>query len=296
MTIKLHRGATVGLLGRHGHSALQSLLTQHEPRRVSEGHSAVEWILYRDAMSGDYCHVDDPFRPSSTSEDFVSVSYRAFRGSDLNDRLSAYEGQFNFAIPLKFLTCQNHQHWIYRITFHPGSDAAKEIMGHASFAPFRKGYVGTTGRNPLDRFLEHRRDVGKGVGHILHRAWHALGRETCIIPKFSLVINAPSREVAYDAEEWLVDTLDTVCPNGLNAIKGGMAGIRELWKLGLLADKTRPTFKERDAALVALERDQSPVTAHYRRGHIRKLPDRCSMRTTWVSAHWVGINARKEAA
>lgn len=203
------------------------------------------------------------------------------------------------SIPFWILENTPVDHWVYRITFSPASDAASELLSHGSFDPFRiksGGYVGMTSRpNPFTRFDEHYQKVMNGTGHLLHKAWRAISTQTEIMTQFSICGNAHTREKAFDLEEQLVDELGTIAPGGLNVIAGGMKGIREMWRLGLMSKGEKPTDANRERALVIMESDRSPVSAHYRSGHIRKLPERCSHRSTWVSPCWVGMKVSENA-
>ncbi len=202
------------------------------------------------------------------------------------------DAKFAVSIPFHLLRRPTRNNWLYRITFCPASDHASEILSHVSFAPFRngKGYVGITSReNPFDRFREHRSKAENGSGHLLHKAWAEITKITDVIVQFTLVVDAESRAQIFELEEAFVDTIGTIAPHGLNVIPGGMKGIQELWKLGLLARHEKPTDHNLDRALTRLESERSPVTAHYRRGHIRHLSGHYKNRTTWVSPCWVGM-------
>lgn len=205
---------------------------------------------------------------------------------------SSTSGERWISVPYKMLCQPLAGNWVYRITFGPASEEAESILSHCSFQPFRRdrGYVGMTSRiNPLIRFDEHYSDVRNGKGHLLHKAWRSLMETTDITVQFTLVSNPNSRQSAFDIEEHLVDDLGTLAPNGLNVIPGGMKGIKELWRLGLLAKHEKATDENRAKALTLLEDKRSPVSAHYRSGHIRRLPSTCAMTTTWVSPCWVGL-------
>lgn len=153
--------------------------------------------------------------------------------------------------------------------------------------PLAAGYIGITKRNPFTRLKEHQQSALNGAGYQLHRAWRNLidsGEKFSVVFQFS-----GSRKTLaeiYDAEESFVGDL-TLTPKGLNAIPGGMAGIRMLHQLRLLDGVHQVTVEQRDEALVKLEREArrpgSPC-AHYRSGHLRRLP---TGRLIWVSACWV---------
>lgn len=76
---------------------------------------------------------------------------------------------------------------------------------------------------------------------------------------------------------------ETLTPVGLNAIPGGEAGIKMLHELALLKGR-KVGIDERDAAVERLQQE-SPC-AHYRRGHMRKLP---TDKLTFVKPCWVNV-------
>lgn len=178
---------------------------------------------------------------------------------------------------------------VYNIRFNlnkaPGLD-------FDSSEPLRRGYVGITKRSPFERYKEHQAKARTNTGSLLHTAWHAImAAHPRVYPVFQICGHADTLERAYEMEEELV-ARGTLAPQGLNAIPGGMAGIRELHKLGALGrcGKT-PTPGERDRAIETIERN-SPA-AHYRRAHVRRL---ASDRTTFVNGCWVAVKPVSEAA
>lgn len=194
--------------------------------------------------------------------------------------------EFSYFVPWFILESPELTHYCYHLGFVFMGPEANE----RSFDPIRSGYVGMTSRPPLDRFREHRAKALRGGGHALHTAWRSvieLGIN--VSPRLRILGQGRSRADGLDLEEMLVEDLKTQIPNGLNVIAGGMAGIRELWRLGLMSRSEKPTPEERDAALDRLEHAKGPIKAHYRRGHTRLLPERCAMRTTWVNPCWVGV-------
>lgn len=175
----------------------------------------------------------------------------------------------------------------YNVTF---AESGRQLGSwHDSFKPFWAGYVGITGRNPLVRFAEHRRDVRNGTGYYFHSSWRALLHiDDRISPLFTLLRRANTLDEIYDIEEELVAGY-TLAPKGLNAIPGGKAGLRmlHLFRKG----DGLPSLAERDAAFIDLENGRSTASTHFRKGHVRHLPATCAKRTTWVSSCWVGLEA-----
>lgn len=171
---------------------------------------------------------------------------------------------------------------IYNIRFNVN---AAPDLDYDSCEPLRRGYVGITRRGALARYQEHRAKATTNTGSLLHTAWNALMRHhPGVYPVLQLTGHAASLEEAYAAEEKLVAEI-TLAPAGLNAIPGGLAGIRELHKLGALVDRGKlPNPDQRDYALAQIERN-SPA-AHYRRAHIRRLSPE---RTTFVNGCWVSV-------
>lgn len=273
------------ILGQTASDDLFSYVSQHTGKRVA--------IAY-DPLLREYYNFNDSEAVVDADEGtYGEKLIVAIKG--MHSR--SYSGVRCFSVPFAFLKQPSSGNWLYRITFGPGSDAARETLDHPSFSPFRsgKGYIGLTSRpNPLTRFNEHWQKARSGTGHLLHKAWRALSDTTEVTVQFSVVGMPLSRQRAFELEEQLVDELGTVAPGGLNVIAGGMKGIREMWRLGLMARGDKPTDANREAALALLESERSPVSAHYRTGHIRRLPDRCAMRTTWVSPCWVGMKAPNE--
>lgn len=178
---------------------------------------------------------------------------------------------------------------VYNIRFNlndaPGLD-------FDSSEPLRRGYVGITKRNPYERYKEHEAKARTNQGSLLHTAWRALlVAHPRVYPVFQITGHAETLEEAYQAEEELVARA-TLAPLGLNAIAGGLAGIRELHRLGVLAMRDKLLSADaRDRAVEEVERN-SPA-AHYRRAHIRRLgPER----TTFVNGCWVAVRPFAEAA
>ena len=189
---------------------------------------------------------------------------------------------FRYEVPLTLLRIPNLSHTLYNVRFSisPNDSRFNETVS----LPLRVGYYGITGRNPLVRFREHRRDAENGRGHLLHKTWAAL-LSNCVDahPVFQISAKANSLKEIYALEEEAV--LGSLAPKGLNVIPGGEAGIRMLHTLRLLDSDRGVTPHQRDAALVALERGSAAT--HYRTGHIRRLSPE---RMTWVSPHWVNLD------
>lgn len=178
---------------------------------------------------------------------------------------------------------------IYQIRFNVGLETS---LDYESCKPLMAGYIGITKRGLYERYKEHEAKARANSGSLLHTAWHALkANHPKAYPVLQLVGHSETLADAYAAEELAVASM-TLAPRGLNAIPGGEAGIRELYKLGLLVKREKlPTAGERDRALADLERN-TPA-AHYRRAHIRRLS---AERTTFVNGCWVAVKPAMEAA
>lgn len=161
--------------------------------------------------------------------------------------------------------------------------------------PLFHGYIGITKRGYLTRFREHHEKAISNTGYLLHSVWHSLLREGINMnPVIQVGGTADSLKEIYELEEEAVERY-TLTPKGLNAIPGGMAGIRMMHELRLL-NSTKVGVDERDNALIALQQKThahgSPC-AHYRRGHMRKLE---SGKLTYVKPCWVNLKAAEEIA
>lgn len=184
-------------------------------------------------------------------------------------------------LPVSLLRETPKKYFIYNVGFK----SVLEI-GAAADNPLSNGYYGITKRNPFVRFREHQRDAATGVGHILHKTWHGLvKRKMRRTVRFFVADQYDTLDEAYAAEERRVDEF-TLAPKGLNAIPGGMKGIRMMHQLRLLHGTRQVSVDDRDAALVRLEQahDRNSPCAHYRTGHFRTLP---TGNMTWVSPCWV---------
>jgi hypothetical protein len=161
--------------------------------------------------------------------------------------------------------------------------------------PLLRGYYGITKRNYMTRFSEHYEKARSNTGYLFHSVWHSLLREKIIMyTAIQITGTADSLKEIYELEEEMVGEL-TLTPKGLNAIPGGMAGIRMLHEMRLL-NSTKVGIDERDNALIALQQKAhahgSPC-AHYRRGHMRKLE---SGKLTYVKPCWVNLKTTEEIA
>lgn len=157
-----------------------------------------------------------------------------------------------------------------------------------SVKPLQHGYVGITKRDIMTRLREHGYKAETNTGSLLHSVWHQLVAQGIHMhPVIQISGTADSLAKVYELEEEAVAKY-TLAPMGLNAIPGGMAGIRMMHELRLL-NSTRVGVAERDAAVERLQRggfEHGSPCAHYRKGHYRKLP---SERLTWVSPCWVNL-------
>lgn len=186
------------------------------------------------------------------------------------------------SVPLTLLAEKPRKYFIYRISF---KDCKGSVIDNSN--PLRAGYLGITKRNPFTRFKEHQSAARNGEGHLLHKTWRGLIRAGANgTVAFDIMDHYKTIDEAYGAEERLVDDM-TLAPKGLNAIPGGMKGIRMMHQLRLLNGTHQVSVADRDAALVRLENqhhDRNSPCAHYRTGHFRNLP---SGKMTWVSPCWV---------
>jgi len=177
---------------------------------------------------------------------------------------------------------------IYNIRFNLNSAPGLDF---GSSEPLRRGYVGITKRSPFEGYKEHEAKARANKGHLLHSAWYAVARaHPQVYPVFQICGHADTLDDAYAAEEKLVAE-GTLAPRGLNVIPGGLAGIRELHRLGALAKHAAPSADERDRAVEHLERNA--MAAHYRRAHMRRLANE---RTVFVNGCWVAVKPVSEAA
>lgn len=229
--------------------------------------------LILDAQNGRYGSDPDPFNPL---EPGVTIYNR-----DDKDQLSFIQN-----IPWAALFAKKVYHYAYRIFFMKHLEGQLQHFTDPRHHLFQRGYIGVTSRQPLLRFIEHGDLANKNQGSFFHQTWYNLfGMNVHIIPIFMIVGGSSTRQGIFNIEENLVDTYlnGTLMPNGLNAIRGGMAGIRELWKLGIIADRKIPTPEERDEA-----EQRVPSKPHLVRGFWRQNMnwDTGEVYKTWVNPHW----------
>lgn len=177
---------------------------------------------------------------------------------------------------------------VYHIRFSVSEDDPR--LTEKDCDPLFRGYIGITKRGYMTRFMEHYEKAKANTGYLLHSVWHSLLKEEIdMYPVIQLNGSAKTLKEIYSIEEDLVEKY-TLTPKGLNAIPGGMAGIRMMHELRLLTS-TKVGVDERDKALEALQQRThahgSPC-AHYRRGHMRKLE---SGRLTYVKPCWVNLDS-----
>lgn len=182
---------------------------------------------------------------------------------------------------------------VYHIRFSVAKDEKR--LSEKDCAPLFHGYVGITKRGYMTRFKEHLDKARTNTGYLLHSVWHSLVKENIDMnPVIQIGATADNLKEIYALEEEAVEKF-TLTPNGLNAIPGGMAGIRMMHELRLL-NSTKVGVDERDNALIALQQRThahgSPC-AHYRRGHMRKLE---SGKLTYVKPCWVNLKSTEEIA
>ena len=180
---------------------------------------------------------------------------------------------------------------VYHIRF--SVDKQETRLTERECEPLFRGYIGITKRGYITRFREHQDKAVSNTGYLLHSVWHSLLKEKIKMnPVIQIGSTAETLKEIYALEEEAVETM-TLTPKGLNAIPGGMAGIRMMHELRLL-NSTKVGVDERDAALIALQQKAhahgSPC-AHYRRGHMRKLD---TGRLTYVKPCWVNLKSNEE--
>ena len=195
-----------------------------------------------------------------------------------------------YEIPIVTLMQTCGRFCVYCITFD--TDEEDE-----SFQQLRNGYIGITKRSPVVRFKEHLTKAQKGTGSILHNAWSGLMRiQIPFHPVFRVFDMRPKTlEEVYAREELLV-ARHSLAPKGLNAIPGGMAGIKMMHELRLLNSANPVSIEQRDRVLaeyMARSTAGHSKAAHFRSGHVRRLSDE---RTTWVRSCWVNLDPEEEAA
>lgn len=216
-----------------------------------------------------------------TENEMVSA-FSHFRSSRDAFRGVAQKALYSVMVPWVFLEKGFPNYFLYHISF------MFEDRTDASFDVFRRGYFGITKNHPLIRFGQHYSDMRLGRGHLLHNAWRAIhdSKAHFNIANVSVVGAASTLDEIYNLEEDHVQKF-TLSPRGLNAIPGGKAGLRFMHLLR--QNSPLPDIEDREQALIDLENGKSPVATHYRKGHIRHLPDGFAKRTTWVNPCWVNL-------
>ena len=196
--------------------------------------------------------------------------------------------RFRLCIPTRLLldyeTCSIYSLYRIRFDFNPQDDS----IDRASMLPFRHGYFGITRRSIWQRFNEHLTKMKCDEGHLLHKSWASLVKNKIEhLTILELGGFASTLEKIYEFEEKVVADI-SLAPKGLNMIPGGMAGIRELHRLGFSKKVGKLPLHERDAILEKMTRITSAKCTHFRSGHFRNLSPQ---RKTWVSSTWVNLKA-----
>lgn len=198
------------------------------------------------------------------------------------------EADINFRvdIPTVMLGLGLNKFHIYRIRLHVPEYEAQCSADNIPDNPLYRGYIGITKRHFYRRFKEHRAAADVGGSSTLYSAWSYLKRNSLThYPALQLLGSAETLEEAYSAEEHHV-ALKTLNPLGLNTIPGGMAGIKMLHELRALNGTTTPSIEDRDRAALKVESapDRNVPCAHFRAGHMRRLP---TGKLTYVKATFV---------
>lgn len=177
---------------------------------------------------------------------------------------------------------------LYHIRFCVPNEETR--LSEEECKPLLRGYFGITKRGYMLRFWEHYDKARNNTGYLFHSVWHSLLKEKIqMYPAVQITGSAETLKDIYQLEEEVVGEL-TLTPLGLNAIPGGMAGIRMMHELRLLTS-TKVGINERDAALEALQQrahTHGSPCAHYRRGHMRKLE---TGKLTFVKPCWVNLKS-----
>lgn len=235
--------------------------------------------------------VSEPLDLPEVQDSFLEVTIRKNDYTPDEDPFDHSQISYRINIPIVTMLQTSGNYSIYCIAFDIDDD-------DSAFDQLRSGYIGITKRAPLSRLKEHIIKVDRGRGSIVHKAWRALlDSGMPFSPVFRIFdMRSKTLEQVYEREEALV-AQHTLTPKGLNAIPGGMAGIRMMHELRLLSDDTKQVhIEKRDAAIELLmdrEKQQGVKATHFRSGHVRKL---ASGKNTWVRACWVNFNDMKDAA
>lgn len=111
-------------------------------------------------------------------------------------------------------------------------------------------YYGITSRSPIVRFKEHLAQARDGSALLFHCALRDI-LPSCTQVHHTIISAGATQDQAYDVEEYLVNKY-SLYPNhsrGLNMIPGGREGIRQLYKLGVLAERQPIEPDDRDTIL-----------------------------------------------
>lgn len=218
----------------------------------------------------------------------------------INDSSGMYQGkvhprdiELRIDLPFRYVfdAYPIKKYVVYHIRF--SIDKEETRLTEKECAPLFHGYIGITKRGYLKRFREHENRAMTNTGYLLHSVWHSLLQEKIDMnPVIQIGDTAETLKEIYAMEEEAVEKV-TLTPKGLNAIPGGMAGIKMMHELRLL-NSTKVGIDERDAALEALQQKThahgSPC-AHYRRGHMRKLE---TGKLTFVKPCWVNLKSSEK--
>lgn len=152
--------------------------------------------------------------------------------------------EWGIVVPLVFLL----QGFVLKKHGHMGYLHSAEI-GDTNYI-----YAGVTSRHWLTRMEEHIRGIRTGEPKLFYNAWRLFSeQDKPVIFRSSLAIVNADYEAIMAWEEAAVDKYMEE-GRSVNAIPGGLEGIRELHKLGLLADKDSRDIAARDQAVNVFQR------------------------------------------
>lgn len=205
-------------------------------------------------------------------------SLRQIIGMDKNHTI------FN-VIPFRLLTPKlengskliRDNHWVYRIRFIIQNENKE------NFKQFSNGYIGATSRNKgCYRFFQHYESYKSNneTHREIYKAWTELrDHNVDHIIIFELLERCSTREEAFNLEQKLIQSEQTLMPNGLNMTLGGEQGLEQCKACGIESfDLENKDKKFADYIKSNKKKHITPVRSHLmktrsgittRRGHWR---------------------------